>query len=138
MKSKPKLDQGTAGQAAQFLRARHAELAESIRALAAQYQHRNGGETAEDTARAVETLDDEIRSALLDRRSRQIAQVEAALEQLERGQYGQCHDCASFIGLPRLRALPFAQRCAGCQARSERRVSVTRRPAPARPGRRAA
>jgi DnaK suppressor protein len=138
MKTKPKLDHRTAGEAAQFLRARHAELAESIRLLAAQYQHRHGGETAEDTARAAETLDDEIRSALLDRRSRQIAQVEAALERLDRGEYGQCHDCDGFIGLARLRALPFAQRCAGCQARSERRVSVTRRPAPARAGRRAA
>jgi DnaK suppressor protein len=138
MKSKAKQDHPDTGEAAQFLRARHAELAESIRMLAAQYQHRNGGETAEDTSRAAETLDDEIRSALLDRRSRQIAQVEAAIEQLDRGEYGQCHDCGGFIGLARLRALPFAQRCAACQARAERRTSVTRRPAPARSGRRAA
>src|SRR5262249_44083122 len=115
-----------AGKAAHFLQARHRELAESIRALAARYKDRNGSEAAEDTARAAETLDDEIRSALLDRRSRQIAQVEAALDQLDRGIYGLCHDCGAFIGLARLRALPFAQRCACCQARAERQASPRR------------
>jgi hypothetical protein len=33
MKPKPKLDRRTAGEAAQFLQARHGELAKSIRAL---------------------------------------------------------------------------------------------------------
>jgi DnaK suppressor protein len=134
MKPKPKRDRRTAGEAAQFLQARHAELAKSIGALTARYQDRNGSETAENTARAAETLDDEIRSALLDRRSRQIAQVEAALDQLDRGEYGLCHDCGAFIGLARLRALPFAQRCASCQARAERRANSTLRAASLRAG----
>ncbi|HEV8675697.1 MAG TPA: TraR/DksA family transcriptional regulator [Methylomirabilota bacterium] len=138
MKTRPKLDRQIAGEVEQLLRTRHAELTESIRGLVARQRNGNGDRPAEEVLPATESLDDEIRSALLDRRSRQLAQVEAALEQLSRGDYGRCHDCGAFIGLPRLRALPFAQRCAPCQARAERRAAPLARRAPAKMTRRAA
>jgi DnaK suppressor protein len=73
------------------------------------------------TSAASATLLEEIQVALVDRRGQQIAQIEGALERLKRGQYGFCQDCREFIGLARLRALPFAQRCRPCQTVAERR-----------------
>jgi DnaK suppressor protein len=102
----------------ELLQRKHGELEASVRMLV--YERRSEPVPAADPlVTASNTFDDGIRIALLDRRNQQRIQVEAALEQLERGAYGRCRDCDEFIGVPRLRALPFAQRCSPCQTRSE-------------------
>jgi DnaK suppressor protein len=121
-----KVDRRAAREIEQFLRSRHAQLSESVRAIMARRRTAETERTAEPGAFATQTLEDEIQVALADRQSRQVAQIEAALDRLARGEYGQCHDCDGFIGVPRLRALPFAQRCNSCQAGIER---TTRRAA---------
>jgi DnaK suppressor protein len=116
-----------------FLRNRHAELTESVRVVVARRRALEAERSADPANWATATLEDEIQVALMDRQSRQVAQIEAALDRLTRGDYGRCHDCEEFIGLPRLKALPFAQRCNRCQARAEqraRRYAGTARPAP--------
>lgn len=45
--------------------------------------------------------------------------VEAALERLEAGEYGICEFCGEPISPKRLKAIPWATRCATCQARLE-------------------
>jgi DnaK suppressor protein len=105
-----------------FLRTRHAELKESVRAVVARRRAIEAARSADPANWATETLEDEIQVALMDRQSRQVAQIEAALDRLARGEYGHCHDCEEFIGMPRLKALPFAQRCSGCQSRAEQRA----------------
>ncbi|HZT07334.1 MAG TPA: TraR/DksA family transcriptional regulator [Chloroflexota bacterium] len=49
------------------------------------------------------------------------ADVEAALQRIDRGVYGMCEDCGHAIDPARLRALPSARRCLACQERMERR-----------------
>ena len=44
----------------------------------------------------------------------EMAQVEAALQRLDTGTYGDCSDCREPIPLQRLRVQPAAQRCAPC------------------------
>ncbi|HEV8309179.1 MAG TPA: TraR/DksA family transcriptional regulator [Methylomirabilota bacterium] len=119
MKTKEKLDRRVVKEIEQFLKERHAQLKESVRSVVTRRRTQEPGRTADITAWATETLEDEIQVALMDRQGRQVAQIEAALERLTRGEYGICHDCEDFIGLARLRALPFAQRCSACQARAE-------------------
>src|SRR2546428_12445272 len=58
---------------------------------------------------------------MLDRESREAAQIDAALERLARDEYGICRSCGTVIGLGRLKALPFAQCCTACQAGVEAR-----------------
>jgi len=48
-----------------------------------------------------------------------VAQVDEALRRLAVGRYGICTDCGQSIPTTRLRALPFAVRCLGCQERLE-------------------
>lgn len=44
-----------------------------------------------------------------------LSQIDAAILRHKAGTYGRCVSCGEEIPLPRLRALPFAQRCARCQ-----------------------
>lgn len=53
----------------------------------------------------------------------EIAQVEAALQRLDAGTYGDCPDCGKPIPPERLRVQPAAERCTPCQTASERAVN---------------
>lgn len=44
-----------------------------------------------------------------------LSQIDAAILRHKAGTYGRCLGCGEEIPLPRLRALPFAERCARCQ-----------------------
>jgi len=119
MKLKARLDRRTAMEIEQFLTAKQAELKESVRSALAHRCTTDGSRPAEDAMWAAETLENEIQVALLERQRRYLAQIKAALDRLDQGAYGFCEDCAGFIGLPRLRALPFATRCRDCQSQAE-------------------
>lgn len=50
---------------------------------------------------------------------KQLRRVEAALERIATGEFGICAVCGGAIGLKRLQALPWANRCIDCQEQSE-------------------
>ena len=131
MKPKDRLDRRTMKEIERFLKDKHTKLKESLRRLLTGCYPDKAHRSAASAAKAIETLRDEIQVAVMDNRSRQLAQIETALERLSRRDYGICDDCAEFIGLARLRALPFAERCTPCQSHAElqesrraRRLSV--------------
>ena len=108
------VDRKTARETERFLRDRQLVLARLIRrGLGERQEH--AGEDSDAVASASRTLDDEVQATLVDRASRELVQVDAALELLRERRYGLCRDCGDFIGLPRLRSLPFALRCRPCQ-----------------------
>ncbi|MBI4443576.1 MAG: TraR/DksA family transcriptional regulator [Acidobacteria bacterium] len=47
----------------------------------------------------------------------QLRQVEAALDRLDRGEYGDCPACGAPIAPKRLQAVPWAKYCLVCQER---------------------
>lgn len=49
----------------------------------------------------------------------EMAEVQAALQRLDAGTYGDCLDCGEPISLQRLQVQPAAQRCAPCQTAFE-------------------
>jgi DnaK suppressor protein len=57
--------------------------------------------------------------ALLEARTRERNQLDAALQRLADGTYGVCEDCDVPIAPRRLSALPFARRCIECQQEVE-------------------
>jgi DnaK suppressor protein len=65
--------------------------------------------------------------ALVQMKSEMLARIEGAIRRLEAGTYGNCAECDQPIPTARLRALPFAIRCAPCEAARE--TSSTRRTA---------
>ena len=60
-------------------------------------------------------------SRLEGRERRQLDEVNAALSRFEAGTYGVCERCSRPIPLARLRAIPTARYCVGCQDIEERR-----------------
>jgi DnaK suppressor protein len=57
--------------------------------------------------------------SLLQITSQTVQGIETALQRLEKGDFGKCSDCQGDIGEARLRALPFAAFCLGCQEKRD-------------------
>ena len=55
--------------------------------------------------------------SLMQLTAQKVQQIEAALRRLAIGEHGTCSDCRLSIPGARLRALPFAALCLGCQER---------------------
>ncbi|MGH7340121.1 MAG: TraR/DksA family transcriptional regulator [Candidatus Rokuibacteriota bacterium] len=65
------------------------------------------------------THDDEVAAAVVERRARELDEVNRALEDIDAGRYGVCRECGEAIAAARLKVLPFAIRCLACQANHE-------------------
>ena len=64
---------------------------------------------------ATESFELEKRLALVQHIREQLADVEYALEKLEKGTYGLCDSCGKPIPLARLEAIPQANLCLDCK-----------------------
>jgi RNA polymerase-binding transcription factor len=120
--SPTKLDQRIIADLERFLRAELVRIQGSLRAVVTESRTTESTSLTDMSVHAAETLHTEIQVALMDRRTQQVTQIQDALARLSDGRYGFCQDCEEFIGVPRLRALPFAQRCRDCQGQAERRA----------------
>jgi DnaK suppressor protein len=69
---------------------------------------------------ALDSVQDEISSQLVEVEAREVRRIEHALELMHSGQYGVCESCGNNIPMARLNALPYAVRCIKCQRESER------------------
>ena len=58
---------------------------------------------------ALDSAQDEINSQLAEVESRELAQIDKALEKMRTGKYGVCEGTGQAIPLTRLKALPYAQ-----------------------------
>lgn len=76
------------------------------------------GALVEDSTRG--TMAD-LLARLEGRERHDLDEIQAAQARLETGSFGVCEDCGGAIPLLRLRAMPWARHCLGCQARDERR-----------------
>ncbi len=70
---------------------------------------------------ALDSAQDEISSQLAEVESRELSNIENALERLRAGEYGICEGCDTNIPLARLQALPYATMCIQCQRENEKR-----------------
>jgi DnaK suppressor protein len=60
-------------------------------------------------------------AALIGQGRRHLEEIDAALERVADGSYGQCTSCGRPIGAARLAARPAAATCIDCAARAHRR-----------------
>lgn len=61
----------------------------------------------------------ELSSQLAEVASRELLNVEVALQLMTTGRYGICESCSQNIPVARLQALPYATNCIECQRQSE-------------------
>jgi DnaK suppressor protein len=64
--------------------------------------------------------------ALMQMKADTLTRIDEALHRLEHGTYGLCEDCERPIAAARLKAVPFAIRCRGCQEIHENREAEDR------------
>ena len=69
---------------------------------------------------AVDTANDEITSQIVEIESRELGQIEHALQRIVDGLYGRCEFCNEKIAEARLNALPYTNSCIDCQRENER------------------
>jgi DnaK suppressor protein len=62
-----------------------------------------------------------IHDAEIERDRAELREVNAALDRLAAGRYGECTQCGAPIAEARLKAIPSAALCITCQASEERR-----------------
>jgi DnaK suppressor protein len=75
---------------------------------------------------ALDSAQDEINSQLAEVESRELAQIENALEKMRHGTYGICEVTGRPIPLARLQALPYATMCIEAQREIERQGKLGR------------
>ncbi len=59
--------------------------------------------------------------AINEHETAELGDIDAALERMDAGTYGQCTDCGVTIPPERLNAYPTAKRCIDCQTLAEQR-----------------
>ena len=74
----------------------------------------------DDVDAAVDSATDEIFSLLVEIESKELAQIEHALERIADGACGRCEFCGGKIPEARLSALPYTTSCINCQRAIER------------------
>ncbi len=56
---------------------------------------------------------------LVENADARLREINAALERIDLGTFGNCEECAQEISIDRLRAVPFARRCAECARKAQ-------------------
>lgn len=84
-------------------------------------QNLTGGRSADSQEQAQELENAEVVDALGNEARHELRLIAKALDQIKRGTYGQCIDCAKLIPRLRLEAYPFADRCIDCATAEEHR-----------------
>ena len=75
---------------------------------------------AEDFDRLQQQMNREVAIRNLDRESKLLKEVQAALKRVEEGSYGTCLRCEEEIPEKRMKAVPWAAYCVPCQETIER------------------
>jgi DnaK suppressor protein len=70
---------------------------------------------------AIASQEAELQSQMAEVESRELAQIDRALEKIRAGQYGRCETCERPIAPLRLKYLPYAADCIACARKGERR-----------------
>jgi DnaK suppressor protein len=74
-------------------------------------------EPDDEAALASDSSTKEMAVATLERERRTLAEIEAALLRMKKGEYGMCASCGEPIPEARLKALPWARVCVKCAER---------------------
>jgi DnaK suppressor protein len=69
-----------------------------------------------------DNFEQEFTLSLMENDGGTLTQIEASLERIEEGTYGQCEECGVRIPKTRLNAVPYATLCVRCAEQQEQRL----------------
>lgn len=78
-----------------------------------------GGASDEQADPAAQAAEEGTALALLGTEGHTLAEVNAALDRIDRGTFGRCEACGHAITGARLEALPYARHCIACARRTD-------------------
>jgi DnaK suppressor protein len=67
-----------------------------------------------------DNFEQEFTLSLMETEGGTLEKIDAALERIEEGTYGECEECGAKIPKQRLAAVPYTTMCVKCASRSER------------------
>jgi DnaK suppressor protein len=102
-----------------MLEQRHRELAGQVQTKVRAFREADPSAAERRAEFSEDQPQEDIDFALVQMQSETMEKIAAALARLEAGEYGICRECEAEIDQKRLRALPFALRCKGCQESAE-------------------
>lgn len=79
-------------------------------------------EAQDDADQAVSSTLETLRNSIQNTEYEELVMIDSALQSIQEGRYGVCHDCEQDISEKRLRYYPNAQRCLACQEAAETTV----------------
>jgi RNA polymerase-binding protein DksA len=120
----PHLNNDQLQQFKQQLQSREATLQNEVRTVRADQEDNPAAVGREQVDDSGEVGEERIRGAVryaeLERDIDELRDIEAALDRIADGSYGDCTDCGQPIAPARLQAQPAARRCIACQTVWER------------------
>jgi RNA polymerase-binding transcription factor len=72
-------------------------------------------QAADEMEFAVRSVEQDVNATTASVRSRMLRQIDYALERVAGGTYGECQACGEQISANRLKAIPWAECCLGCE-----------------------
>ena len=97
---------------------RREELQRRVRKITDDVRHTAGPLSSDFAEQAVERENEEVLDALGEAGRVELRQISAALQRIDKGEYGLCVACGEEIPPKRLEVLPFSDRCVGCAQKS--------------------
>jgi DnaK suppressor protein len=70
---------------------------------------------------AADTYERELSMNMMSTEHRMLTQIDDALKRIDEGTFGVCQDCQKAIAMSRLKAVPYASYCIGCQREREKK-----------------
>ena len=67
----------------------------------------------------AETFNQEVALGILEGEEDEIREIDAAVERINQGTFGNCEECESEIPRVRIEAIPFARLCLDCKQKEE-------------------
>jgi DnaK suppressor protein len=108
-----------------MLEERRREVQEKLRSLRESLPV-EAGSVRDAEEQSVDDFVTEVDMALMQMKSETLGKIDQAMDRLEDGTYGLCQECDGEISAARLKALPFAHLCRGCQEQAEDAVRAAR------------
>ena len=102
------------------LRASLMKIAEAIEREEAQTSGVTPGVSTHPAEQGAECSSHDLNLERMDAITREIREIDAALERVRDGSYGVCESCADAIAMERLEAIPYARLCFPCKKEEER------------------
>lgn len=69
----------------------------------------------------TDNFEQEFTLSLLHNEEQLLEEIDAALDRIQKGTFGQCEECGTAIPRPRLQAVPYARLCVDCARKQEKK-----------------